>query len=127
MLTDKDIEELKESREDVDILGDNWKKDFSVRREKAISDNVVYLKLINYCFDNLMRIKIYSSNENFKKYLLTIKINKIREMINEYDLEVQPSKHFCLLRINDYVRDNKHHLDLLIDYFFKIFSSTEDV
>lgn len=126
MLTEKDIKGIKKDLEGIEILKDGWEKDFKSMQDKSISDNVVYLKLVNYCFSNLRRIKMYSDNENLNKYLVTIKINKIREILKEYELEVQPSKHFVLLRINDYVQENRQFLDPLIDSFTQIFSSTKE-
>ena len=118
------IEQIKEKIEDVEILSEDWEKPFKVLQDKSVSDNVSYLRLVNYCFDNMMKINTYYSDENLNKYLLTIKINKIRNILIEYEQGVQPSKHYVLLRINEYVQNNRQNLDSLITYFTQIFLGT---
>ena len=118
------IEQIKEKIEDVEILSEDWEKPFKVLQDKSVSDNVSYLRLVNYCFDNMMKINTYYSDENLNKYLLTIKINKIRNILIEYEQGVQPSKHYVLLRINEYVQNNRQNLDSLITYFSQIFLRT---
>jgi len=120
----KTIEEIKEKIEDVEILSEDWEKPFKVLQDKSVSDNVSYLRLVNYCFDNMMKINTYYSDKNLNKYLLTIKINKIRNILIEYEQGVQPSKHYVLLRINEYVQNNRQNLDSLITYFTQIFIGT---
>ena len=115
------IEQIKEKIEDVEILSEDWEKPFKVLQDKSVSDNVSYLRLVNYCFDNMMKINTYYSDKNLNKYLLTIKINKIRNILIEYEQGVQPSKHYVLLRINEYVQNNRQNLDSLITYFVMIF------
>jgi len=122
MLTEKDIEEIKNEIEGVEILSEDWADNFKIKREKVSTNGFLYLELVNWCFSNLMTLKIYSKNENLSICLREIKINKIREMLNEFRLQVQPSKHFLLLRINEYVQNNRQNLDSLIENFLRIFS-----
>ena len=121
-MKEKDFDKIKEDIEGVEILREGWEKYFKTLQDKSSLDNISYLKLVNYCFDNLMRIKISCSNENLNKYLTTIKINKIRNLLIEYEQSVQPSKHYVLIKINEYVQNNRHNFDLLINYFMQIFS-----
>ena len=123
ILSNKEIEEVREKFIDKDIVEEDVLVDLEEKKKKSGVNKIIFAEVFLTCYDYLyMNVYLFDDEKKIKDYLQEYfeMSNNLRNLFEEIGDTFFPTPHFSREKIKDIVDSNRTRMNDIIQFFFKI-------